>query len=97
MAVGAANHPFEPGEAAAQSLIAKGTGSTDARIKAAHAKTVGARLTDAADNFDMGLADGGVQPDGMGALQRAAKARLTGQYNSQLSTQTYQRNMESRG
>jgi len=95
MAVTSANHPFVPGENHAKGHIGS---DTDSRIKAAHAKTVGARLTDAAADYPNGLADGGVQPDGIGALQRAAKARLTGQYAGSKSpgTMSYSRN-DTRG
>jgi len=87
-------HPFVPGEAAAQSMIPKGIHDTDARIKNSRKDTTGARLADAAGSYPNGIAEG-PQPDGMAALQRAAKARLTGNSSSTApGTATYRRNSD---
>lgn len=89
-----ANHPFMPGDNHAKGHIPTGgVHNTDSRIKAAHAKTLGARISDAAGDYKMGIANG-PEGDSMAALQRAAKARLTGQYANSKSpgTMSYTRN-----
>lgn len=75
-----ANHPFTPGEKHAKGHIPTGgVHNSDRSIKTSHSSTTGARISDAAGDYAMGIANG-PNGDSMAALQRAAKARLTGQY-----------------
>jgi len=64
------NIPFMPGDYPAP------RGGTPKQSFNKHRNGVGARLSDGAPDFKMGLASGGGQGDGSAALQRAAGKRL---------------------